>query len=962
MCEVTYLTEDKINFKSYIMRTILRQIILGIFLSVAVSSVVSAQQLNMGDILPQDTNVRVGKLDNGMGYYLRHNAKSTGLADFYIVYDVGSVQEEDSQNGLAHFLEHMMFNGTKHFPDDSMILWLESIGMQFGTNLNAATGMEMTYYQLTQVPLKRESIVDSMLLILHDWSGYLALEDKKIDKERGVIIEELRQRNNAQFRVGNKAAIPVFGDTRYAHRNMLGTEEFLRTFDSQMLRDFYKCWYRPDLQAVVIVGDFDVNEMEAKLKKVMADIPVAQNPKAKEVIRIPDNVAPVVTVITDPEQQTCNANFYIRRAAVPKELNNRVGATYMNMMINIAAAMMNTRFGELAQQEGCPFASAHLQNVPLTNTCDALELQVVARGDAIAEAFTSAYGELERVRRFGFTEEELEQVRTGILRGGKYAYETAGDRENGMLVWECINHYVKNTPLMSPQHKWAVTQLMLMKQVTLQEVNELVRQLISLANNVLVISAPEKAKRVLPETEILENFFSWVRTVEMEPYQTEKIDRPLLSEEIISGRVIKTKKGKYGSTVWMLENGIRVVVLPTTDTPYQIVMSGQASGGLSMIPTEDYYSVSMLAQVVSASGVGDFTAEQLRKVLGSKVVNIQPTINRFSTDINGSAAKGDVETMLQLTYLYFTRPNFDRGRLDMVIEANRKNLENSVNSPDFVMTQMVNKITYGDQQRTRIPDEQILAGIDCGKISSWYRNLFTDAAGNYTFYFVGDIDMETFKPLVEKYIGGLPAGKQQLGWKDDGVRVLPGVKEERQEIRMETARSMVSIGYSGGMDYTQQNMMTMGMLSACLQSRYNQIIREEKGGSYGVSVNGTLSRQPIGTYDLKVTFQTNPDMVEELVRVVKDELFQIADKGPDPEDLNKHLEYWRKMETQNARNVQTRLILLQTYYTWGEDWDVDYNKLLNSITVEKVQELARKIMADGNLKEVVVNPTTMVTR
>jgi len=631
-------------------------------------------------------------------------------------------------------------------------------------------------------------------------------------------------------------------------------------------------------------------------------------------------------------------------------------------MINIAAAMMNTRFGELAQQEGCPFASAHLQNVPLTNTCDALELQVVARGDAIAEAFTSAYGELERVRRFGFTEEELEQVRTGILRGGKYAYETAGDRETGMLVWECINHYVKNTPLMSPRHKWAVTQLMLMKQVTLQEVNELVQQLISLANNVLVISAPEKAKRVLPETEILENFFSWVRTVEMEPYQTEKIDRPLLSEEVISGRVIKTKKGKYGSTVWMLKNGIRVVVLPTTDTPYQIVMSGQASGGLSMIPTEDYYSVSMLAQVVSASGVGDFTAEQLRKVLGSKVVNIQPTINRFSTDINGSAAKGDVETMLQLTYLYFTRPNFDRGRLDMVIEANRKNLENSVNSPDFVMTQMVNKITYGDQQRTRIPDEQILAGIDCGKISSWYRNLFTDAAGNYTFYFVGDIDMETFKPLVEKYIGGLPAGKQQLGWKDDGVRVLPGVKEERQEIRMETARSMVSIGYSGGMDYTQQNMMTMGMLSACLQSRYNQIIREEKGGSYGVSVNGTLSRQPIGTYDLKVTFQTNPDMVEELVRVVKDELFQIADKGPDPEDLNKHLEYWRKMETQNARNVQTRLILLQTYYTWGEDWDVDYNKLLNSITVEKVQELARKIMADGNLKEVVVNPTTMVTR
>lgn len=940
------------------MRTILGQIILGVFLLMVESGVISAQQLNMGDVLPQDTNVRVGKLDNGMGYYLRHNAKSAGLADFYIVYDVGAVQEEDSQNGLAHFLEHMMFNGTKHFPDDSMIRWLESIGMQFGTNLNAATGMEMTYYQLTQVPLKRESIVDSMLLILHDWSGYLALEDKQIDKERGVIIEELRQRNNAQFRVGNKATVSVFGDTRHAHRNMLGTEEFLRTFDPQVLRDFYKCWYRPDLQAVVIVGDFDVNEMEAKLKKVMADIPAVRNPKAKEVIRIPDNATPVVAVVTDPEQQRCNANFYIRRTAVPKELNNRVGATYMNMMINIAAAMMNVRFGELAQQEGCPFASARLQNVPLTNTCDALELQVVARGNAIAEAFTSAYGELERVRRFGFTEEELEQVRTGILRGGKYAYETAGERENGTLVWECINHYVKNTPLMSPRHKWAVTQLMLMKQMTLQEVNELVRQLMVLANNVLVITAPEKEKATLPGTEVWENFFSWVRTVEMEPYQTEKIDRPLLSEEITPGSVVKTKKGKYGSTEWMLKNGVRVVVLPTADSPYQIVMSGQASGGLSMVPTEDYYSASMLAQVVGASGVGDFTAEQLRKVLGGKAVNVQPAINRFSTDINGSAAKGDVETMLQLTYLYFTRPSFDRGRFDMMIEANRMNLENSVNSPDFVMTQMVNRVTYGDQPRTQIPNEQVLANINFDKIGFWYRNLFMDAAGNYTFYFVGDIDMETFKPLVEKYIGGLPRGKQQLGWKDDGVRVLPGMKEERQEVRMETARSMVSLAYSGEMEYTQQNMMVMGMLSACLQSRYNQVIREEKGGSYGVTVNGLLLRQPIGTYDLKVTFQTNPEMAEELVRVVKDELARIADKGPDPEDLNKHLEYWRKMETQNMKNVQARLILLQTYYTWGEDWDADRDKLLNSITPEKVRELARKIMADGNLKEVVVNPKT----
>lgn len=835
-----------------------------------------------------------------------------------------------------------------------MVRWLESIGMQFGTNMNAATGMEMTYYQLTQVPLKREGIIDSMLLILHDWSGSLSLEEKEIDKERGVITEELRQRNNAAWRIGNKAAPYVYGDTHYAHRNMLGTEEFLRAFEPDTLRRFYKRWYRPDLQAIVIAGDFDVNMMEAKLKEVMADIPKGQNPEAKEIISIPDNRKPVVVIISDPEQQVCKANFYIKRAAVPKELNNRVGANYMNLMINVAAAMMNSRFGELAQQAGCPFASAGLQNSPLTTTCEALELQVVARGNAIAEAFTSAYGELERVRRYGFTPEEFELVRTNILRGVQYAYETAGERENTVLVWECINHYVKNLPLLSPKHRWAFT-VMAMQQITVEKINELMKQLVSPVNNVLVITAPEEVKASLPE-EALANFFSWVTTAEMEPYKVESVDRSLMSGEVKSGRVKKSKKGMYGSTVWTLDNGIRVVVLPTTDSPSQIVMNGQASGGLSTVADADYYTASLLTQIVAASGVNDFTVEQLRKVLGTKSVAVQPMIDRFSTSINGRSAKGDVETMLQLTYLYFMHPNFDKDRFDMLIQANRMNLANSTISPDFIMTREVNKVTYGDQVRTRIPDEQILADMDFGGMEPLYRYFFTDAASNYTFYFLGDIEMNTFKPLVEKYLGGLPGGKQRLAWKDDGVRVLPGTKEQQVKVRMETPKGMVSLTYTGEQEYTQENMMIMGMLSACLQSRYNQVIREEKGGSYGVTVNGTLARQPVGTYNLNISFQTNPEMTEEFVKVVKEELALIADKGPDDGEMNKHLEYWRKMQSQNIATTQTRLIMLQTYYTWGEDWDVDYDKLLKSITPGKVKEFARKITDDGNLKLVMVGP------
>lgn len=917
--------------------------------------VAEAQQLKMGDELPVDNAVRVGRLGNGMTYFIRHNDKPAGMADFYIVYDVGAIQEEDSQSGLAHFLEHMAFNGSKHFPGNSMIRWLESIGLQFGTNINAATGMEMTYYQLIQVPIKRETIIDSLLLILHDWSGFLSLDRKEIEKEREVIIEERRQRNTPQFRIGSKAALSVYGDTRYAHRDMLGTEEFLRSFNPKLLRDYYKRWYRPDLQAVVIVGDFDADRMEARLKKVMADIPQPQQTESKAVIPIPDNDKPIVAVITDPEQHAAKANFYIKRPSVPKELNNRVGANYMNMMIQIATAMANARFGELMQQQGCPFSSASLQNSSLTATCDALELQVVARGEAIAEAFTSAYGELERIRRYGFTQEELDFVRTNILRGGKQAYDTRDDRPNGIFVQECIMRYVRNAPLITADVRWAFMQLAL-KQMTLEKINELMQQLITLSNNILVISAPEKARANLPTGKQLENFFTWIRAETIEPYKTEKIDKPLFSGQITPGKTVKTEKGAYGSTLWTLNNGVRVAVLPTKYSRNQILMSGQASGGLSVVSDSDYFTASMIPQIVNMSGVGEFNSEQLRKVLSNKAASVQLSISRFTSGLTGNSAKADVETMLQLTYLYFTRPNFDRDCFDMMLEAYRTNLINSAETPEFVMNRAVNLAMYGNNPRARMPTEETLKTVDYEKMFPIYRSLFTDAASNYTFYFLGDIDMDILKPLVEKYLGGLPASKHSLSWKDDGVRILSGSKKKFLNISMQAPKSLVSITYTGDVNYNQPNTLIMRMLSDCLQSRYTQTIREEKGGAYGVNVNGFLSRQPVPTYNLGISFQTDPKKVDELVKIVNDELKCIADKGPGQNDLTKNLEYWNKSRPESLKTNQAWLDYLQTYYMWGEDWNTDYGQMIKSVTPESVRQFARKVVDDGNLKMVVVNP------
>lgn len=364
----------------------------------------------------------------------------------------------------------------------------------------------------------------------------------------------------------------------------------------------------------------------------------------------------------------------------------------------------------------------------------------------------------------------------------------------------------------------------------------------------------------------------------------------------------------------------------------------------------------MTTQIVNMSGIGGFNSEQLRKVLGTKVVSVQPSINRFSSNMTGSAAKADVETMLQLTYLYFTHPNFDRDRFNMMLEANRMNLANSADSPEFAMSKAVNQIMYGDDPRTKIPTVETLKTIDFDKMPEIYRNFFTNAASNYTFYFLGDIDLNILKPLIEKYLGALPASTKQLAWKDDGIRILSGMKEKFLKIHMQAPKSMISFNYTGDIDYTQPNTFIMGMLSACLQSRYTQTIREDKGGAYGVNVNGTLSRQPFPTYSLNISFQTAPEKVDELVKIVKKGLLRIAEKGPDPDDFTKNMKYWNKTQPEGLKTNQAWLAYLQTYYSWGEDWNKNHESILKAVTLESVKNLAKKVLNDGNLKLVVMSP------
>lgn len=916
------------------------------------------QQLNMADQLPVDPEVRIGQLDNGMSYYLRHNENPAGMADFYILYNVGSIQEEDSESGLAHFLEHMAFNGTKNFPGNSMIDWLESIGLQFGTNVNAATGMEMTYYMLSQVPLKRESIVDSTLMILHDWSHFITLDDREIDKERGVIIEERRQRNNADFRLGRKAAPYIFNRSRYADRDMIGSEEFLRSFSGDQLRDFYHRWYRPDLQAVIVVGDIDVDQVESRIREMMADIPAAENPQPKEQIAIPENIEPLVTVISDPEIAGSSVSLYIKRRALPVDFNNRVGVYNMNLQLNAGIAMANMRLAEIAGS-GAPFKSAQLHSLPLTFNDETISLQVSMGNGQLVSDFKAAYEELERIRRYGFSESEFENFKTSLLRSAKYVFETSSKRDNSGFVWEYISNYTKNKPILSAQHQWALTQL-LVQQMKLEEVNKLLGMLMTQSNTVLIAMVPEKAGSNVPSESEFEDVLKSVREAEIEPYQERIIDEPLLAEAdaIVPGKVISSKPGEYGATVWTLSNGIRVLVKPTPYSPSQIVMSAEASGGLSVVDDKDYFSASTLMPLVNRSGLGNFNTNDLKKVIGTKVAAVAPSLNRFSSGLNGSAAKSDLETMLQLTYLYFTNPRFSRDEFDKMIERNRASMENTTGSADRDFLEQMNVAMYGDDKnpRTQVPNLEALAQVDFERIQALYDKFFCDAAGNYTFYFLGDIDMAELQPLVEKYLGALPAGDSKLAWKDDQVRAREGEIRKRFQIPMQTPQSTVSYTYSGKIDYNQENTMLITMLASCLQTRYLELIREEKGGSYGVTVNGNLDRQPEESYNLSVSFRTNPAMVDELTQVVEDELNNIAKNGPDRSDVDKTLSFWKKTRPDGMKNNGAWLTLMKTYENWGEDWNTDFDEFVQKITPKRIQKLAKKIVADGNVAKIIMDP------
>ena len=920
----------------------------------------AAAQFNPQQPIPADKDVRTGKLENGMTYYIRHNEKPKGQADFYILHDVGAIQENDSQQGLAHFLEHMAFNGTKNLPDKMLTEYLEKVGVKFGANLNAGTGWDQTTYMMKDVPTSREGIIDSALLILHDWSHFIALEPEEIDSERGVIMEELRTRDGASWRSTMKMLQALGKDTKYEHRNLIGYLDGLKGFHHKELEDFYNQWYRPDYQAVVVVGDIDVDAVENKIKTLMSDIPApAADAARKETITVPDNEDPIISIYTDPEMQGSKIQLFVKRPALPEQMNNLIYGEMFDVIQAYMTTMENARLQEISMKPDAPFLGAGMGSgeIGVIPTLNATTFVAMTQDGKLAEGFEAIYTEMEKVRRYGFTQGEFERAQNDLMRRAERAYANRNDRRNGEFVQTYLNNYSKNTPMPDAETEWQLDS-MLIKMINVEAVNGFAQQVIYPRNQVIVVTAPEKEGIVNPTAEELLAIREKVANAEIEAYEDNTVKEPLISEgTVLKGSPVKktAQDATLGTTEWTLANGVKVVVKPTTYKADEVRMSAVAKGGLSILSDEEFYMGEMMPAFNSMSGVGKFSATDLKKQLSGKSASVQPSVENYASAVNGYCSPKDLETMMQLLYLNFTQPRFDQNDYNTLMKMLRSQLDNVKSNPDYLMEEKFIDVAYGNNPRRQMISTEIIDKFSFEALPAIYRKLYPDA-NSFTFTIVGNVDLDALKPLVEKYIGSIPVSKKAMTFADDKCAPVKGDVTEEFTAPMQQPKVSVHYMFSGKMPYTLKDKAALTFLTQALNSRYLISIREEKGGTYGVQVSGSTEYIPDETYKLDIRFDTNEEMADELREIVMKEIREIAENGPKTEDIEKNREFmlksWKNSLEQNAGWMN----YIQAKYGPGLEYLKDYEQVIRSLTNADVQAMAKKVLGDNNLVKVVMRP------
>ncbi len=915
--------------------------------------VIKAQEMPKN--VPLDPEVRYGKLENGLTYYIRHNEKTENRAEFYLVNDVGAILETDAQNGLAHFCEHMCFNGTKNFPGKGILNYMETVGMEFGRNINAGTGVEQTVYMLMQTPVTREGIIDTALLALKDMSHNVLFTDEEIDNERGVIHEEWRTRRNADFRMNSAINPIIYEGSKFAERDIIGLLDVIDNCPYDTLRHFYKDWYRTDLQALIVVGDIDVDQIETKIKEFYSEIPAHDNPKERPTYHVPDNNEPIVAIATDKEAQNTNISVYYKHNYIKAEDKNM--QYYLNSFIEeLYTSMLNQRFSELIQKENPPFIFAYNYYGNFAGDKDAYALGAFGNND-VEYGLKTLLAENERVRQHGFTMGELERAKTDLLRGLEKSFKEKDQQQNRRLAMNYAGHFLSNNPTPGIAFEYDLAQNIL-PMISLDQVNQLTHQWISDNNIVITITGPENEEVKIPTKETVLALLKEVKSSKYEAYVDEVSNKPLLENIPVAGKVQSEKINEdLGITEWTLSNGVNVIIKPTDFKEDEILISAFSKGGTSLYSVEDLPSAELATTVVGRSGIADFSLIELQKMLTGKVVNLNPYINDLYEGFNGNCAPADLETALQLIYLYFTNPRFDETAANAFMSRYKAFLQNKSLNPDAVFGDSVSFILSDRHPRKTPLNVEKLNKVNFEKAKEIYLDRFADAS-DFTFVLAGNINIEETKSLFETYLATLPSTKRDENWKDNQVRYPKGIVTKTIEKELETKKNTIFVNLNGNFEYNLENRTLLQAIKHVLDIRYTETIREEEGGTYGVGLRVSTSEYPVEDFGLSISFDCDPEKAERLKEIVFNEIDKILNEGPSEVDLNKAKENFLK-NRENALKENNYWLNSMVFNLKHDENTLDqerYKTLVNSITPEKVKEAANKFLTQGNKVEVTMTP------
>lgn len=908
----------------------------------------------------QDASIRQGKLKNGLTYYIRHNAKEAGLADFYIAQRVGSILEEPRQRGLAHFLEHMAFNGTKHFPGKGkqlgIVPWCETIGVKFGTNLNAYTSVDQTVYHIGSAPIKREGIIDSCLLVLNDWSQFINLDPKEIDKERGVIHEEWRNRRTgmAMQRMMENVMPKIYKGSKYEDCLPIGNMDIVDNFPYQDLRDYYQKWYRPDLQAIVVVGDFDVDMMERKIQKLFGKIKAHKNPAERIYYPVNDNDKMIVAIEKDKEQPIILGHLYMKSETTPDSEKNSVKYQREDYINGLITYMLNGRLSEKKQVANPPFMSATVKNGAffVSRTKDAFSLSISCKQDNVLGGVSVAVGEVERARQHGFTQSELERAKKLYLNAAERQLKMEKDYKNSHYVSQCVNNFLEGEPILTPTYNLQLVKLF-DGEVSLAEVNSQVGEIITDKNLVFIMYGPDKDGFVVPSESEIESTVLAAQQKRYDAYQEEQVPATLMAALPAPGKIVSEKPyGKFGMTEIVLSNGMKVYVKSTDYQADQITMSMRGEGGTSVYGDEDIPNFAFLSGSITEAGVGDFTATRLRKALAGKSLKLAPSITSEGQRITGTSSVKDLETMLQLAHLYFTAPRKDSMAFEGMMNRNLSLLKNRNASSKVVYNDSLSATLYDHNVRMAPVTVEIAKKADYNRIFEIYRERFSDVS-NFKTVFIGKVDMAQLRPLLCQYLATLPSThKAEKSNKANVPQIVKKNEVVKFVHKQETPLANVSVFYTANVPFSPKNDLVLDMLSRVLQIAYTDSVREEKGGTYGVGVSFNLEKEDNPNALLRISYKSDPKRYEELNPVIYKQLLNIADHGPVASSMDKVKKYLKKQYGQMAITND-----YWSYVIWHQldddaDFDKDYCKMVDNLTASDVQKMAKELLKQNHRVEV----------